>query len=107
MRRLNVSPIPTGLTPGHLSSAMRRQATRADIPSGSTYPVHNLLASLAMDLHRSSEVLQKEEHILFQLPALSPEGPAEPSIPWTMERIMGHLSDQKLLHGVQRPEGCH
>ena len=36
MIRRTVSPIPIGRTPGHLSRAMRWQATKEDSPSGST-----------------------------------------------------------------------
>ena len=35
IRRLSVSPTPIGLTPGHLSRAMRRQVVRAEICSTS------------------------------------------------------------------------
>ena len=80
MSHRNVSPIPTGLTPGHLSRAIKRQAVKADIPSRLTYPEHSFLASPSIELHKSSETLRKEEHILFQSLALRPEGPAEPSI---------------------------
>ena len=53
-----------------------------------------------MALHRSSKVLRKEEHILFQSPALRPEGPAEPSICWAMDRIIEASIWSKILGGV-------
>ena len=51
MMRLRVSPIPIGLTPGHLSRATRRQATNADRLWGSTKQVHRHLAVTAIASH--------------------------------------------------------
>ena len=39
--------MPIGLTPGHLSSAINRQARKAERPLGSTNDVHSLLVSKA------------------------------------------------------------
>lgn len=52
-----VSPIPIGLTPGHLSRAIRWQATRADVPLGSTYSEQSRLAVPASDSHRSADAV--------------------------------------------------
>ena len=57
MRRLSTSTTPIGLTPGHLSRAMRQQAVRAEIPIGSTWLEHTFLVSLATELHKSSEAM--------------------------------------------------
>ena len=55
-----VSPTPIGHTPGHLSRAINQQATREDIPLGSTY-CH--LVVLASDSHRSTDAALKEAHM--------------------------------------------
>ena len=47
---------------------------------GSTYEVHSLLVTLAMELHRSTDALLKEEQSHFQAVESRPEGPEEPSI---------------------------
>ena len=54
MRR-TTSPMPIGLTPGHLSNAISRQATNAVRPSGSIYVEHILLHMLAKELQRLAE----------------------------------------------------
>ena len=45
---------PIGLTPGHLSSAIKREASRGDMPFGSTRVVHNLLARRVQSLFHQS-----------------------------------------------------
>jgi len=48
-----VSPMPIGHTPGFLSSAISRQAVRADMLCGSTYFVQSFLAMEAIAEQRS------------------------------------------------------
>ena len=62
MIRQIVSPMPIGRTPGCLSSAISRQATKADIPFGSTYCGHSFLAMEAIAVHKSAEAVLKELH---------------------------------------------
>ena len=64
---LRVSPILIGLTPGHLSKAMRRHAVKEEIPWGPTYEVRSLLGTLAMELHRSIDALLKKEQRRFHV----------------------------------------
>ena len=78
--RRAVSPIPIGHTPGRLSSAINRLATKAEIPFGSTYPMQSLLDVLAIDSQRSADAVLKEVHKRFHAAASRPEGPAAPSI---------------------------
>ena len=78
--RLAVSPTPIGLTPGYLSRAMRRQATRAETQLGSTCWEQSFLAVVASASQSSLEAVLKDEHSLFQVAAFMPEGPAAPSI---------------------------
>ena len=85
--RLSVSPIPIGLTPGHLSRATRRQATNADRLCGSTKLVEIRLAVAAIASHRSVDVDLKDVHNRFHAAASSPDGPAEPSVLRAVLRI--------------------
>ena len=62
--RLAVSPTPIGLTPGHLSRAIRRQATRAETPLGSTCWEQSFLAVAASASQSSVEAVLKDEHSL-------------------------------------------
>ena len=71
-----VSPMPMGLTPGDLSRAIRRLATKAPRPAGSTKVVHNFQATSARLLHRSEDEYLYEVHSHFQPKASRPEGPA-------------------------------
>ena len=88
MMRLGVSPIPIGLTPGHLSRATRRrQATNADRLRGSTKQVHRRLAVTAIASHKSVDVDLNDVHMHFHAAAFSPEGPAEPSVLRAVLRI--------------------
>ena len=80
MTRRAVLPTPIGRTPGHLSRAISRQATRTDVPFGSTYSEQSLLAVLASDSHRSTDTVLKEVHMCFHAAASRPEGQAAPSI---------------------------
>ena len=67
MRR-TTSPTPTGRTPGHLSRAISRQATKAVRPLGSTRVVEMRLAREAKASQRSEEADLKEEHRRFHAP---------------------------------------
>ena len=82
--RLAVSPTPIGLTPGHLSRAMRRQATRAETPLGSTCWEQSFLAVAAS---ASQSFVEKDEHSLFHAAASMHEGPAAPSVLRAILRI--------------------
>ena len=59
-----VSAIPIGLTPGHLSSAIKREASRGEMLFGSTRVLHNLWA--------------RQVQSLFQQWTSRPERPAAP-----------------------------
>ena len=87
MMRRAVSPMPIGLTPGHLSRAMSRQATKADSPLGSTKQEQIRLAMEARASHKSVDADLNEVHMRFHAAASSPEGPAAPSILRTVLRI--------------------
>ena len=84
---LEVSQIPIGLTPGHLFSAINRQARKADRPLGSLKDVQRLLANMAIELHRSQEAEWKDVQRRLQQYASSPEGPAAPLVLRAAERI--------------------
>ena len=55
-----VSPISMGRTPGHLSKAISRHATKADRPLGSTKVVLSRLATAARLSHNPVEADLKE-----------------------------------------------
>ena len=74
--RRNTSPIPKGLTPGHLATATSRQPLYAIKFSGGIRDVASLLANLAASLHRFVEVIL--ESSLRQSSASRPGGPAMP-----------------------------
>lgn len=59
IRRLAVSPIPIGLTPGHLSKAISLYARKDAIPRGSRSVVHRRLAHPAKAWHRSFNALNE------------------------------------------------
>ena len=73
------SPTPIGLTPGHLSSGIRRHTTKALSPSGLTPVVAMRRPTLASAVHRLLEADLKEEQSLLHAYASSPEVPA---VPW-------------------------
>ena len=77
---LTVSPMPMGRTPGHLSKAMSRHATKADRPLGSTRFVLSHLATAARLSHSPVEADLKEVQRRFHDAASKPDGPAVPSI---------------------------
>ena len=60
--RLNISPIPIGLRPGHLSKATSLPAVSTAIDLKSTSSVHTRLANLAIALATSSWDLLKVQH---------------------------------------------
>ncbi len=78
--RRGISLMPIGLTPGHLSSGMRRQATNALRPSGFTIDVQSLCPTAARAEQRSFEEDLKEEHNLRQANASNPDSPAAPLV---------------------------
>ena len=96
MMRRAVSPMPIGLTPGFLSSAMRRQASRGEI-HGSRKVEQRRLAVRAKEWQRALEAVLKDVHSLLQVYASSPDGPAAPldghqgahPVRWNLEK---HLS---------------
>ena len=88
MMRLAVSPMPIGLTPGHLSRAINRQATNADRLFGFTKEQHILLAVDAKASQRPLEADWKDVHRRFHATASRPEGPAVLSIFKTVLRII-------------------
>ena len=60
------SPIPIGLTPGHLSRATSQQPLYAIKSSGGIMDVASLLANLATSLHRFVEVCPKAVYASHQ-----------------------------------------
>lgn len=78
MIRRGTLPTPIGLTPGHLSSGIRRQATKALSPSGLTAVVAIRRPTPASAAHRLFEADLKEEQSLLHACASNPEGPAAP-----------------------------
>ena len=85
--RRDISPTPIGLTPGRLSRAMSRQATKADSPLGSTKEEQIRLVVEARESHRSADADWNDVHMRFQAAASSPEGPAAPSVLRALLRI--------------------
>ena len=71
---LGTSPIPIGLTPGHLSSGMRRHATKALSPSGLTLVVAIRLPTLASTSQKLVEAALNEEHYCLQAYASESRG---------------------------------
>ena len=70
--------MPIGLTPGHLSNGISRQATKALRPSGLTKEVQSLRPTAAREEQRSLEADLNEEHSLRHANASIPERPAAP-----------------------------
>ena len=66
---------------------MSRQATKATNPLGSTTQEQICLAVEARALRRSVDAELNEVHNCFHAAASSPEGPAAPSMQWTVVRI--------------------
>ena len=67
------SPIPTGQTPGDLSSTISLQAVSLLSPPVSTY-VEKIFFRLVRLVQKSSDTIGKEVHILLQKLAWAPEG---------------------------------
>ena len=80
MIRRTVSPTPIGLMPGHLSKAINLLATKASMPLGSTYSVHNRLVVLAKEWQRSAQCGPNAVHRRFHPKPSIPKGPPAPSI---------------------------
>ena len=72
--------MPMGLTPGHLSSAISLQVTKAVRPSGSTYAEHILLHTLARKFQRAAKSSLNKVHRHLRLCASMPDGPTAPSV---------------------------
>ena len=72
--------MPIGLTPGHLSKGIRRQAIKALRPSGLTRDVHSLRPTAAKEEHRSLEADLNDEHSLGQPKESKPDRPAAPLV---------------------------
>ena len=90
--RLDISPIPIGLMPGCLSSAIRWQATKEEMHTGSTKEQQILLAVQANASQRSDELWANDVQSLLQAEASKTEGPAEPSVLKATFRISSPLS---------------
>ena len=95
MRR-TISLIPIGLTPGHLSSAISRQAVNAGKPEGSTYAVQIRLPSLASASQWLEEAPRKKVHKRLQPRASMPEGSAASSVLSAVVRIREPVSWSKV-----------
>ena len=68
--RRDISPTPIGLTPGCLSRAMSRQATKADSPLGSTKQEQIRLVVEARESHVSADADLNDVHMRFQAAVL-------------------------------------
>jgi hypothetical protein len=77
---LGTSPTPIGRTPGCLLNGIRRLAISGLKLLGSTSDVEIRLATAASEVHRFVEADLNEVHILFQIEASRPEGPADPFV---------------------------
>ena len=99
------SPMPIGLTPRHLSSGTKRQATNALIPSGLTSLVARRQPTQASAAHRAEEADLKEEQSLLHACASNPDGPAAPLVCRVVCFIMSasRLSKMIGLTGVRSP----
>ncbi len=80
MMRLGTSPMPIGRTLGFLFKGIKRHATYADTPSGSTAHVHKRFAMPASALHKSTDAPLKDEHRQRHPYASTPDGPAAPFV---------------------------
>ena len=68
-----------GLTPGHLSIAIKRQAVMTVSPLASSYDEQILLVMETMASQTSEEKEEKEEQRCFQAAVSRPEGLMVPS----------------------------
>ena len=78
MIRLSTSPTPMGLTSGHLSRDINRQARRALRLVGLVMVEHIFFATTLMAAHRSTENLPKEQQACFHATKSILDGPAAP-----------------------------
>ena len=74
-----------GRTPGFLSRAISRLATKVESSAGSTYSEHNLRATAARAEQSSSGDLLKQEQRRLHSAASTPEGPADPRVHWATD----------------------
>ncbi len=96
--------MPIGLTSGHLSKAMSRQATKADSPLWYTKQGQIRLAIEARASHRSVDANFNEVHMRFHAATSIPEGPAAPSVLRTVLRISTPSILLNRTDGVRRLE---
>ncbi len=75
-----ISLMPIGLTLGHLSNGMRRQARKALRPSGFTRDVQSLRPTAARAEQMFFEADLNDIHNLRQAKASSPDKPAAPLV---------------------------
>ena len=80
MIRRGTSPMPIGLTPGHLFNGRRRQAMKALRASELTREVQSLRPTAAREEQRSLEADLNEEHSRRQAKASRPARPAAPLV---------------------------
>ena len=91
------SPMPIGLTPGDLSSGIRRQVTNALRPSGLTRDVHSLRPTASREQQRSLEVDLNEEQSLRHAKASKPERPTAPLVLSAAFKIRSALKLSKMM----------
>ena len=77
---LTTSPIPIGLTPGHLSRATSLQAVKASRPVESTNCWQMQRATIAIASHRSADSFLNDDRRHLQPAASIPDGPAAPLV---------------------------
>lgn len=94
------SPIPIGLSPGHLSRATSLHVVKAVRPAGATSWLLMRLANMATASHSSTNSLWKEDKRRFHPAALMPEGLVAPSVFRLTERIMGPSFHTQLDGGL-------
>lgn len=96
------SPIPMGLTPGHLFRAMRQQTTKADTLLADTLLSANSTFN-AKVLQRSREACWNEQHTRRQAVESNPDRSAAPwhQIAACLMKSPSRLSKMMLLNGKQ------
>ena len=82
--------------PGHLLKAIKRQATKAETPLGSTTSVHRRLATKARLEHKSSEADRNEVQSRLQQKASTPDGPAAPLVRRAARRMAAPSKASKM-----------
>ena len=99
MAFVSLSLGPIGLTPGHLSSGIRRHAVNALSPSVLTLVVVIQWPELASAVQRLLEAELKEEQSLLQACASNPEGPGAPWV-WRAACLMASASKPIKYDGI-------